>query len=515
MPSIFSSPERRDLAGRVHRLAEFLGAEPAEVVVHLERQTEVVHLLVAGPAVRLLRHTHAVAEGALRVVRQLRVDRDRQVGDVVAEQLLAHPLAAQDRVVVEVGGMGDQPARLREDAGPLLLRQFHRLLGLPYGHVVRGARRALIAAGRAALHRRLLLTVVSVSHEALVGGEQLVQHVLVLIQNVLHEAVGVADQDARVVVLVQLLVLEHLGRHVVLEVFVEEAEQARLGELGFGPQPLDLGSDLRGRLEFTLVGGGEQLVVRPAVADGVGEGERQLARGEPHEAVLVRRAGAALGAEQRLRVEQDRGEGGAHALGAPGVSDVLLEQGDEPRGFVFRRRALEGELELPADGLLEVGPRRRAVGVEQRAELLDRAVLNLQFAVGAGGKLRLLGDDGLRVADELRGGRLVDAGVGGVVLEPVVGGHRERHREAALAEVGLHPADGILVDGRADPPHPRRGVGDRPRGGAEQRVVIDLVAVVRQGVVNLRRRGRLGGRAERHRDEQGGQRGNTQVAKRP
>ena len=45
-----------------------------------------------------------------------RIDRDRHIGDRAGEQFLAHPLAAVDRVGLQVQRVGDQPGRVREHA---------------------------------------------------------------------------------------------------------------------------------------------------------------------------------------------------------------------------------------------------------------------------------------------------------------------------------------------------------------------------------------------------------------
>lgn len=103
------------------------GAEAAEVVELFERVADVVHQSVALPAVLFLSHRHPLTEGLFRGEGQLGVHGDREVGHDPTQQSLPNPLAAADGVVVVAGRVGDEPRRLRQDAGALVGRQDHRL----------------------------------------------------------------------------------------------------------------------------------------------------------------------------------------------------------------------------------------------------------------------------------------------------------------------------------------------------------------------------------------------------
>ena len=116
--------------GRLGIDHRFARAKPAKMIIHLKRHPQRIHMLVAFPAIGLLRDSHPVAEGAMRFIRQHRVDRDREIRNGSAQEPLSNPFPAQNRVVIRVLRESHQPARLREDAHSLPGGQLHRLGGI-------------------------------------------------------------------------------------------------------------------------------------------------------------------------------------------------------------------------------------------------------------------------------------------------------------------------------------------------------------------------------------------------
>ena len=137
-------------------------------------------------------------------------------------RLPPHPESTPDRVVVEIAALGDQPGGLGQDAGPLGAWQSDWLFGNPFpvGRQAIGEVGPQISSAGPDWFFRLGVN--AVLDEALVGGEQFTQDVLVLFVEVHDELVGVAHQDLRYVVAVECCVLEDVGRSAVLEVFAEE-----------------------------------------------------------------------------------------------------------------------------------------------------------------------------------------------------------------------------------------------------------------------------------------------------
>lgn len=109
-----------NLRGRLAVEDQFIRAVATYVIKLLKGQAQRIHVLVALPAVVGAHDAHALAQRVMWLVRQRRVHRHGGFGDRAAQQLLIDPASAPDRVVLEVRRMGDQPARVREQAHTLI-----------------------------------------------------------------------------------------------------------------------------------------------------------------------------------------------------------------------------------------------------------------------------------------------------------------------------------------------------------------------------------------------------------
>src|SRR5689334_1747868 len=83
-----------------------------------------------------MRYRHSLAQGLFRRYRQLRVDSDRNVWHDLPEQAFANPFAAQNGVILVTLRERNEPARLREDPGPLSGGKLDWLLIGKVGEVV-------------------------------------------------------------------------------------------------------------------------------------------------------------------------------------------------------------------------------------------------------------------------------------------------------------------------------------------------------------------------------------------
>ena len=201
----------------------------------LERQPQFVHLLMALPALGGARDHLPLPQRAVRVVGDHRRHVDWQVGHATAQQPLAHPAAAADDVVMKIRGPGHVPTRLHQDAGAVALR-----------------RAAVLQCQRTELPKQRLAAAESVERacraKQLVGSirlgrrQQLLEHIPVLGQNAQHQDIGIADVLPRIVVdaapglVIGQRVFENFRSAVVVEVFAEEPQHARLARFWVPPE---------------------------------------------------------------------------------------------------------------------------------------------------------------------------------------------------------------------------------------------------------------------------------------
>ena len=91
-----SFPASSDGTGCIDGVAKFSRSEKAGVVVHFKGQTKRIHFLVALPTLFFSNNAHAMTQGFLRLIRQHRIDRYRDIGNGAAQKIkIAKGLAAQ------------------------------------------------------------------------------------------------------------------------------------------------------------------------------------------------------------------------------------------------------------------------------------------------------------------------------------------------------------------------------------------------------------------------------------
>ena len=109
---------------------KLLGAETAEVVIHLEGVTERVHAYVAVPtALGFGSHGKTAAQGLVMILRNLGIDSDRHVGNGAGQKFLTHEFAAMDRISLCVERVSDEPGGMGQHA--LAVGNFRRLVRRP------------------------------------------------------------------------------------------------------------------------------------------------------------------------------------------------------------------------------------------------------------------------------------------------------------------------------------------------------------------------------------------------
>ena len=102
-----------------------------------ERQSQLVHPVVAFPALLLAGHLHPIAQRVMRFIRNLCGNSNRQIGYRLAKQPFANPASASDRIVFEVGRVRDEPRRLHQDSQPRFLTgNASRLILRPFGKAI-------------------------------------------------------------------------------------------------------------------------------------------------------------------------------------------------------------------------------------------------------------------------------------------------------------------------------------------------------------------------------------------
>jgi hypothetical protein len=117
-----------DDAARIHRPARVEPLVAAVVVEALEHHPQRVHLVVTAPAFRGRgRDLQPFAEGLVLDLGHSRVHPDRDIGDRPAEQMGPDPLAALDRVVLEIARPRRQPRRVGQHPGAFVGAELHWL----------------------------------------------------------------------------------------------------------------------------------------------------------------------------------------------------------------------------------------------------------------------------------------------------------------------------------------------------------------------------------------------------
>ena len=220
---------------------------PAKLVEHFEWQAQRGHLLMALPAECLACDVHPFAERQGVIGWQLSINGDWRVGDRSAKQPFLNPLTAIDGVVLEVGRVRNQPARLRENARPLSLVQRERhVLGPLFGRdvvVLVDAVAFVIKRCDLACPTRLTCSLLQLNqpvpatasfrNERTVGRQQLAEHVCVLIDEMQHEQVGIGDKRFGAVVSTKAgfsfrcQIFEDLRGLCVSEILLEEPQHGR------------------------------------------------------------------------------------------------------------------------------------------------------------------------------------------------------------------------------------------------------------------------------------------------
>ena len=91
-------------------------ARAAEVVERLERESQVVDLLMTLPAGLVLGDLHPLTQSLRGIVGQHNDHADRNWRNRLTQQMLPNPETAANRVIEEIRRPRDQPTRLHQDA---------------------------------------------------------------------------------------------------------------------------------------------------------------------------------------------------------------------------------------------------------------------------------------------------------------------------------------------------------------------------------------------------------------
>ena len=188
---LFTNPAH-DEGGGIDGFAQFPGTPAAEMVEHLKPKTQRIHFAVTLPAIGFPGYFHFFTKGQGIIVGQLGIHSDGHIRYRPANEFLAHPKSAPDRMVIEVVGLGHQPGRLGQYPGTLITRQVDRLVGNPFP-----VRRQVIRQVRAfafGMRPTRLALVFAVLYETLPGCQQFLQHILVAFVKIHDEPIGISHQ---------------------------------------------------------------------------------------------------------------------------------------------------------------------------------------------------------------------------------------------------------------------------------------------------------------------------------
>ena len=97
----------RNRTTAIDRATEFREPVATEMVVGLEGHAERIHLLVTSPALGLANNREPLPKRFVFVIWYLSININRHVHHDTGQQLFTNPLAAPDRIVVEVSAVGD------------------------------------------------------------------------------------------------------------------------------------------------------------------------------------------------------------------------------------------------------------------------------------------------------------------------------------------------------------------------------------------------------------------------